>query len=523
MINAERIGGTVKNSSSSVVVSIVLTLFVIGFSLAPAKTSATLLAENLAQGWFTHAHDAQHTGVSSVASQPLQRIRWQTPVDLHPDLSSGELLIHYGSPLITSANTVIVPVKTGADSFRVEARQARGGSLKWKLSSDYQVPTASFTPSFGPVLAGNRLIVPAGGGTVLVRNAPDQTSGKVTRLAFYGLSNFHDDPLAYTQNVKINTPITTDKKGDIFFGFMVLGPTPVGLQGGLARIGKNGVGTWTSATFASSDATITKVMMNCAPALSLDESSLYVGVDNDFGFGYLLELDAGTLQTKHSVILLDPVSGSPALISDESSATPTIGPDGDVFFGVLENPFPDHHDRGWLLHFDSTLTLQKIPGSFGWDDTASIVDAALVSSYHGTSKYLVMTKYNNYAGVGGDGVNKVAVVDPNVSMPDPILGNSVMNDVLTVTGVTPDPNFPTLPGAVREWCINTAAVDPITKSILVNSEDGRLYRWDLTSNSLSEAITLTGGIGEAYTPTEIGPDGTAYAINRGVLFALGRN
>jgi hypothetical protein len=45
------------------------------------------------------------------------------------------------------------------------------------------------------------------------------------------------------------------------------------------------------------------------------------------------------------------------------------------------------------------LSQQKIPGGFGWDDTASIVDASLVASYHGASKYLLMTKYNNYANV----------------------------------------------------------------------------------------------------------------------------
>ena len=96
-----------------------------------------------------------------------------------------------------------------------------------------------------------------------------------------------------------------------------------------------------------------------------------------------------------------------------------------------------------------------------------------------------------------------------------------MNEVLTVKGVTPDPNS-NLPGAVREWCINTAAVDPFTKSALVNSEDGKLYRWDFTTNTLSQVITLSSGIGEAYTPTAIGTDGTAFAINDAVLFALGR-
>jgi hypothetical protein len=118
-----------------------------------------------------------------------------------------------------------------------------------------------------------------------------------------------------------------------------------------------------------------------------------------------------------------------------------------------------------------------------------------------------MTKYNNYAGVGtGNGKNKIAILDPNATEPDPVFPSTlVMNEVFTIKGVTPDPNFPNFPGAVREWCINTAAVDPITKSVIVNSEDGKLYRWDLKTNTLSQIITLSSGVGEAYTPTAIAP------------------
>src|SRR5262249_11677734 len=69
--------------------------------------------------------------------------------------------------------------------------------------------------------------------------------------------------------------------------------------------------------------------------------------------------------------------------------------------------------------------------------------------------------------------------------------------------------------------INDAAVDPFTNSIVANSEDGRLYRWDLTTNRLVQVAALTTGIGEAYTSTVIGADGTVYAINDGILFAVG--
>ena len=260
--------------------------------------------------------------------------------------------------------------------------------------------------------------------------------------------------------------------------------------------------------------------MSAAPALSPDGSILYVAVDNG-DYGYLLALNSVTLAVINKVLLKDPSSGLTAIIFDASSASPTVGPDGDVYFGVLENPFPNHNDRGWLLHFNADLTQTKIPGSFGWDDTASIVPSSMVPSYKGTSSYLLMTKYNNYCGVGnGNGQNKIAILDPNATEHDPILSNTlVMQEVLTKLGVTPDSGCP---GGVREWCINTAAIDPFTKSVMANSEDGKLYRWDLTTNSFTEVITLSTGVGEAYTPTVIGADGTAYAINQAVLDAIGK-
>src|SRR6516225_7503601 len=97
-----------------------------------------------------------------------------------------------------------------------------------------------------------------------------------------------------------------------------------------------------------------------------------------------------------------------------------------------------------------------------------------------------------------------------------------MKEILTVAGPTPDAEAVAngYPNARREWCINSAVVDPITKSILVNSEDGNLYRWDMTTNTLMQTMALTSGVGEAYTPTIMGPDGTVYAVNNAVLFAV---
>ena len=215
-------------------------------------------------------------------------------------------------------------------------------------------------------------------------------------------------------------------------------------------------------------------------------------------------------------------TGNPAVIANDGTASPTVGPDGDVYIGVLENPFASNNDRGWLLHFSANLSTSKIPGAFGWDDTASIVPASMVPSYTGTSTYLLMTKYNNYAGEGGNGVNKIAILDPNAMMDDPVTG------ALCHAGGPDDHRANTRrsvrwlpPGAVREWCINTAVVNPATDSILANSEDGTLYRWNLTTNTFTQHIKLTSGVGEAYTPTLIGADGTIYAVNNATLFAVG--
>jgi hypothetical protein len=494
--------------------------------------SVNVRAQSIRFPWSGYAHDPQHDTIAPGASQPLNRIVWQTPVDLSvPTNNTGELFIHYGSPLITRSNTVIVPVKTGASGgFEVEALAGATGATNWVRPTDYILPPHYWTPSFSPVLTPkNRLYFSGGGGTVYYCDTPDtmNTSPVIGQMSFYGLTNYLANTNVYLTNVFISTPITSDRYGNIFFGFQVTGSTPLNLQSGIARIDFNGAGTWIAASNTVTNATVSQVAMNCSPALSNDHKTLYLAVNNGYsGYGYLVALDSRTLTPLASVRLKDVKNpANDANVDDDGTASPTVGPDGDVYYGVLENPWYSNNDRGWLLHFDSTLTQTRLPGAFGWDDTASIVPASMVPSYHGSSTYLLMTKYNNYADypLNGDGVNKIAILDPQNSETDPISGATVMNEVLTIAGPTPDPNLrdASHPNAVREWCINSAVVDPFTKSVLANNEDGRLYRWDLTSNTLSETNVLTSGVGEAYTPTIVGVNGIVYAINNAILFAIG--
>ena len=66
------------------------------------------------------------------------------------------------------------------------------------------------------------------------------------------------------------------------------------------------------------------------------------------------------------------------------------------------------------------------------------------------------------------------------------------------------------------------AIDAATKSALVNNEDGRMYRWSFAANKLTETNILNNGTGEAYTPTVIGVNGFAYAIQDSVLYCVGQ-
>jgi hypothetical protein len=499
--------------------------------------------------WPGYGGNAQHTALApaGLTYEPLASVRFATPVDYNPVYSGNDLLIHYGSPMVTVGGEILVPVKVGATGgFQVEAHSPFTGNTDWVAQTDYILPpepNGTWTPDFEPtltVLPGSgiqRLYIPGPGGTVYYIDNPEaNNSGNITgQFSFVGMTAYLGLQATLNADVYINTPITADNQGNIYFGYYVAAANPLGIKSGIARITPTGVGTWISAGAAAGDQTIAAVVTNCAPALSNNFSTLYIAVDHGLGGGfggYLVSLNSTTLAPLNKVNLTDPATGAPALLSDDGTATPLVGPDGDVYYGVLENPFPGHNDRGWLLHFSFNLTTIKTPGSFGWDDTPSIVPASYVPSYTGTSTYLLFCKFNNYVNVGsGDGQNKIALLDPSSVQNDPIKNTvkvmKVVDTALSPT-VSPAPNFP---NARTEWCINSAVVvagngTTTDASIFVNNEDGVLYRWDLGFGSIKPILQrpgfrLTGGLGEAYTPTIIGADGTIFAISNATLFAIG--
>lgn len=479
-------------------------LFLLAF--APAGAFAQVPAQ-----WSGHGNDPQHTALSPVPTLSLQQVAWSKLID--ENVPNEPILIHYGSPVATAANTIVVPVRDVGGLYCIEALNGENGATLWESMTDYINPPSNggWTPSLTPALTpSGRLYYPGIGGTVLRVDDPNATTVNPVRLSF--LDDYASSQAGYDSHVFISTPITSDAAGNIYFGYEVTAGAPGGLTSGIARIAPDGTSMHVSANLASgvSGASNLRVGTNSAPALSNDGQTLYVALKGSTS--YVAAIDADTFAPQARIALAANV-----LIHDAGTSSPTIGPDGDVYFGTLTTPFSSNHFRGALQHFPANLSTTLTPGSFGWDETVSIVPAELLPSYAGTSDYLIFSKYNDYKSAGGTGVNQLAILDPNDTQIDPITGLTVMKEILTIAGVTPDGALP----AVSEWCINTAVVDPFTHSIIANSEDGKLYRWDLWTNSFTQVIALQAeGAFEAYTPTVIGPNGAVYAINKSVLFSV---
>ena len=194
----------------------------LGFWLWPTASGAGIAAAGHPRGghrgsveWAGFAGNAQHTAVAWTHAQPFHRIRWRAKVDLAPDLSGGVLPIHYGSPMITAANTVLVPTRVSDKAgFRVVAYSGAGGARRWSLGTDYRPPAftggfGTWTPPLPAALTPDTALAVAGaGGTVLVRRHANLAAGAVRRLVFYGASQWRAHRAAYDKAVQITTPLT---------------------------------------------------------------------------------------------------------------------------------------------------------------------------------------------------------------------------------------------------------------------------------------------------------------------------
>ena len=145
--------------ASSVSRLLAAAMFCCAFAFAPESVCAQAT---------TFAGNAQHTSSYPAPAQNLNIFKWITSIDLN---NTGGL-IHYGAPLVTAGNTVLVPVKTGAtNGFQVSAFNGANGAAKYTLSTDYILPAHNWIPAYNPTIAtgsfGTRLYYAGAGGTIL--------------------------------------------------------------------------------------------------------------------------------------------------------------------------------------------------------------------------------------------------------------------------------------------------------------------------------------------------------------------
>jgi outer membrane protein assembly factor BamB len=211
-------------------------------------------------------------------------------------------------------------------------------------------------------------------------------------------------------------------------------------------------------------------------------------------------------------------------VLDDSSASPTVAPDGSVFYGAYSRY---NYAQGHLMHFSASGEFLNAY-RFGWDLTPGIVG-------HGDT-YSVVIKDNQYGEVGSYcDVESACPSDRTVAnsagYPEAYFITQLNHNLNvewrfqntntfsctrqpdgSVTCVNDHPNG-------FEWCVNAMAID-VNGVVYANSEDGNLFALN-PDGTLKQKIFQQLALGAAYTPASIGLDGKIYSQNAGHLFVVG--
>jgi len=245
-----------------------------------------LLGLSFAQApfWGGYGGDAQHSSLAKTGIKAPRKIVWSTPLDLNPQYSGGgTLYIHYGSPSISATNVVIYALKTGTEGgFTFNARRTYDSKLLWTQDTGYVLPDHGWTPSVSGVLTQfNAYAMPGAGGSIWLRDQGDAPSSKTTKMYFYGKSNFESDPDTYNDAIRICTPLTTDLRGNIYFGYRTYGTNPLNIRSGIAMVDRYGKAKYVEAASLQTALPVNVPTLNCAPALNSTGTSLYMSFHDD--------------------------------------------------------------------------------------------------------------------------------------------------------------------------------------------------------------------------------------------------
>jgi hypothetical protein len=213
----------------------------------------------------------------------------------------------------------------------------------------------------------------------------------------------------------------------------------------------------------------------------------------------------------------------PGRVLDDSTASPTVAPDGSVVIGTYTRY---NWSQGHLMKFSSTGQFQGAY-EFGWDVTPGIY------SHSGT--YSIVTKDNHYSDDGSYCDDETVcpsdrtATHPNypeayfITQLSPTMGVEWQWQNTNTQSCTRDAN-----GNVScqsdhpngfEFCVNIMAIAG-DGTVFANSEDGNTYAI-LQGGVLRDHLFQQLALGAAYTPASIGGDGRIYSQNAGHLFVLG--
>jgi hypothetical protein len=223
---------------------------------------------------------------------------------------------------------------------------------------------------------------------------------------------------------------------------------------------------------------------------------------------------------------VDPATNRPGggRVLDDSSASPTVAPDGSVFYGAYSSY---NYFQGHLMHFDAKGKYLNAY-EFGWDTTPGI--------YVHNGTYSVVTKDNHYGDSGSYCFDEticpsdrttyapdypeqyfITQLSPNLNVEWQFSSNNTQSCSRDASGavscVSDHPNF-------FEWCVNAPAIDS-NGTVFVNSEDGWLYSIG-QGGKVKDKIFQQLALGAAYTPASLGTDGKIYSQNSGHLVVIGR-
>jgi outer membrane protein assembly factor BamB len=466
--------------------------------------------------WGQWGRVQQHSGATGAHGQSPTRkladITFDPFTTQEKAESFGELLIHYQVPLIDGKRVLLevktgkyvscdppgsgVPFPCGPDAWNQQIWNERAYTWQngrlvqaWNFRSDWKpAPNhdgfGGWEPVFHAALINGSVFVPGFGGSIYKLNEADGTV--VTHYRPFGAQ---DDPFKFVAG-----PLTVDHAGNVYYTVIALDKT-LGWDGDtrgswLVRITPQGnMGTVKFSTLVP-DAPTTcdgdpcgsqRPAMNAAPAIANDGKTIYIISRAQFflNYAYVVAVNAN-LTPKWHTSLRNQIPGVDGWVTNLSSSTPAVAPDGSILFGALSSS----SDRGSLFKLSSAGKFLATY-DFGWDETPAIY------AHDGT--YSVILK-DNFYDTGGPFY--ITQLDANLV-----------------------PEWRYQNPSNREWCVNAPAVDA-DGTVYANSEDGSAYVIN-QGGTLKGKMFLLQAIGSAYTPVAVGKDGKIYAENNGDMFVIG--